>query len=103
MYSAALPSSPSFPTRRSSDLPLSDLLAASYHLDFLNARSSGARLPGPIKPSGRAMEEPVGRFDWTRQASSARSEEHTSELQSPVQPVFRLPPAKTRNHVSSTK
>src|SRR5690348_17850710 len=72
----------SFPTRRSSDLQLSVLAIGLTCFDHLHPGSNLAR---PIVPS------------------SNRSEEHTSELQSPVHLVCRLLLEKKKLLINSVK
>src|SRR5690348_17616675 len=62
----------SFPTRRSSDLMLDALLLG--------------RRPGRLEPCGRRLSPGL----IPKQVDQLRSEEHTSELQSPVHLVCRL-------------
>src|SRR5438876_1758259 len=65
----------SFPTRRSSDLP-------PRHRAPKSARTRPR--------AGSARPAPESRASASRSRSSSRSEEHTSELQSPVHLVCRL-------------
>src|SRR5207244_8460345 len=88
----------SFPTRRSSDLIYSDMSRRTSARSSSNKNSASARavsvLPTPVGP--RKMNEPVGRLGSCspararRTAFATRSEEHTSELQSPDHLVCRL-------------
>src|SRR5690606_41532969 len=82
-----------FPTRRSSDLAL--VMAVALTTTACAACARGERLArmgthDPKRRSAaalRAHDEPVGRAD---RAFAARSEEHTSELQSRAKLVCRL-------------
>src|SRR5699024_12360571 len=76
------PDSPSFPTRRSSDLPFSPLGALGPEAA---ASPSAAAEPAscPAPPPSSLPRAPVS---W----ASTRSEEHTSELQSRFDLVCRL-------------
>src|SRR5207244_13002721 len=83
------PSLHSFPTRRSSDLLLGVLeraravvVVADLHLDH------------PLEPDRIARGLPRGSFHRRKE----RSEEHTSELQSPDHLVCRLLLEKTKTH-----
>src|SRR5207244_5008578 len=86
------PSPPSFPTRRSSDLPDPQ----DRHLRLVDDRDPGV---GP-EPAGvgdreRAFLDVVGRQllgagPFAKVVDRPRSEEHTSELQSPDHLVCRL-------------
>src|SRR5437879_5678441 len=98
----------SFPTRRSSDLPLS-------HRQAVGPRRHGHGLPGPRHPArpaggseGAALRPRHRSRDFAallprspgggdlRTPQRLRSEEHTSELQSPMYLVCRLlPPSIT--------
>src|SRR5688500_19355238 len=72
--SLAPPEPNSFPTRRSSDL----------------RSASGTRaVPGPPLPP-RTSRNPIPRRFSAKPANDSRSEEHTSELQSPCNLVCRL-------------
>src|SRR5439155_25149278 len=78
------PALPSFPTRRSSDLPFQRSSPAS---------ASSRRAARAISMSGLravAFGPCLRREGWTRGSSAARSEEHTSELQSRGHLVCRL-------------
>src|SRR5207248_11278972 len=81
----------SFPTRRSSDLMISRTFAAM-------SRPASSLMPIAVRsrPEQKASPAPVmtttrlaSRAD-SRMASAKRSEEHTSELQSPYDLVCRL-------------
>src|SRR5437762_9555072 len=77
-FSAPPPTPPSFPTRRSSDLNIDVVWTAwagRYHVFFSRSTDMGATFSSPadLTPS-----------------SNGRSEEHTSELQSPMYLVCRL-------------
>src|SRR5437879_10935356 len=81
---AALPALPSFPTRRSSDL----ILGGYSAMDFNSNAAGGFRDVGAHGAIGDRI------FITDRVAlrleAGARSEEHTSELQSPMYLVCRL-------------
>src|SRR5690348_18510948 len=79
---AVLREYPSFPTRRSSDLgsgsvPAAEALLAETDERWREAEAEAARRRARVDALDMALGE-------------ARSEEHTSELQSPVQLVCRL-------------
>src|SRR5688500_20223379 len=80
-FSLSLRALPSFPTRRSSDLGS-------------QPRRGGVGFGGdqlPVSPPRRRpAERPNNRPDAGRAADDLRSEEHTSELQSPCNLVCRL-------------
>src|SRR5438876_4031139 len=78
-HSAAHRDLHSFPTRRSSDLPR-----------CCRARDRRTRQSGGPDRRGRLPHTPVSRSVGTPALASTRSEEHTSELQSPVHLVCRL-------------
>src|SRR5438552_8653744 len=86
----------SFPTRRSSDLGLfiavggTGVLAAMRGLGPLNLISAGLVLAGRFAPG-----------TWRYLLWAARSEEHTSELQSPDHLVCRLLLEKKKISTSS--
>src|SRR5438552_18223144 len=88
----ALPGSHSFPTRRSSDL-----FAASERSSCRRSRYSGVTSPVTYSPEKHEVSN-----SWMRASSclhaDARSEEHTSELQSPDQIVCRLLLVKKKLH-----
>src|SRR5690242_21592299 len=75
------PRSTLFPTRRSSDLPAAPALAQGQPL----------RAPGPLGAAGRDPPGAAGAAPRPEAGRDrARSEEHTSELQSHVNLVCRL-------------
>src|SRR5437879_347932 len=93
----------SFPTRRSSDLepPGGDLDHARHHVDAQDSTKSQGRDQVRIEPGvtphvqcvtelpkHTPCDEPSGQ---QHEQVEARSEEHTSELQSPMYLVCRLP------------
>src|SRR5690606_41516911 len=88
---------PSFPTRRSSDL-----------LDRSSSMSRDDRLGGAVRALLSVVDrlDPVDRFgvvvfsDQARVLAPARSEEHTSELQSRENLVCRLLLEKKKNTVA---
>src|SRR5207244_13043706 len=87
---ACAPSAPpSFPPRRSSDL--SSVLQAGTTPLVDTAPTDGLRPTMLLRPAGMRPEPAYRRASTT---SSARSEEHTSELQSPDHLVCRLLPEK---------
>src|SRR5882762_11704820 len=55
----------------------------------------------PISP--RASKKPGGSFSWKSTTRTARSEEHTSELQSHLNLVCRLLLEKKKKHKCSTR
>src|SRR5205807_10293332 len=90
---ATPPNLPSFPTRRSSDLDKSEMrrLRTARRLEISAWVSTSCLLPSikftavrnePVRGIGKELGECVGRV--------CRSEEHTSELQSPCNLVCRL-------------
>src|SRR5207248_10412984 len=90
---------PSFPTRRSSDLVLTNLardglprvrlvLAGSASLEERLASPKLASLAQRI--SARGYLQPLSNSETAAYVRSQRSEEHTSELQSPYDLVCRL-------------
>src|SRR5205807_5492126 len=88
----------SFPTRRSSDLglrfvnpskPLMAELASHHHLKTRVFESSGCHRV--------ARQEYGTRHGWFAALNALRSEEHTSELQSPCNLVCRLLLEKKKN------
>src|SRR5690348_12089571 len=91
----------SFPTRRSSDLHVSAPAEPGTAVPFVLASRSIVRQEAPAR--GRNRIQPItGTPAWTKRpatlirgrhaegSSDLRSEEHTSELQSPVHLVCRL-------------
>src|SRR5699024_11572174 len=89
----------SFPTRRSSDLPLFIVLKEGYECDdalkerinqTIRSQFSPRHVPDAIYPTqqvpytltGKKMEVPVRKLINGTEEEKARSEEHTSELQS---------------------
>src|SRR5205085_11709382 len=92
------PPLPSFPTRRSSDLPSEQAdgqvtvpAAAPQRLPIFDSlesdwfRRSGTTMTGPQRALSSAAQPPASQAGWTSPADEgwrARSEEHTSELQS---------------------
>src|SRR5438876_2340210 len=86
---ASLRALPSFPTRRSSDLVTTSRWPRSPAPGASPARLDGSWPPAAILRSSAAVPRP----ETTR-----RSEEHTSELQSPVHLVCRLLPDKKYVH-----
>src|SRR5207244_13300969 len=79
----------SFPTRRSSDLSTNALLQRRECSWMVRATSS---FPLPVSPTIRTAAS------WRATRSSMRSEEHTSELQSPDHLVCRLLLEKKKQH-----
>src|SRR5207244_13264318 len=88
----------SFPTRRSSDL-LSNSLARSFQMQdlqqFIQRRVQGASFNwnthGGVDVSAPVRVRAVnGLLEGTKLTATLRSEEHTSELQSPDHLVCRL-------------
>src|SRR5207248_11185149 len=98
LYLSALhpPSPPSFPTRRSSDLGTlaSALVVARYTVSPARAPVSSALAkvgPGLATSSTDGIYPPGHGLPWvSTTCRRARSEEHTSELQSPYDLVCRL-------------
>src|SRR5437763_1557913 len=102
------PAVPPFPTRRSSDLgpdPAADASAAAALAPRCSRRAPGTdaaaapdaaevRAP-PAAALPRQSQQAPG-ADATGLPSGNRSEEHTSELQSPMYLVCRLPPSPPR-------
>src|SRR5207244_12623585 len=90
---------PSFPTRRSSDLvdaegldgpgrvderlALADAGAGGGEVDDVGAEAAGGQAEAGARPRGRLEEEVDDHLALEVVALAARSEEHTSELQSP--------------------
>src|SRR5437763_12906645 len=72
---------PSFPTRRSSDLPFRIVHRRLHHLDEVLLSLCGAVLLHVLEQGRRLLHQDVEEY---------RSEEHTSELQSPMYLVCRL-------------
>src|SRR5256885_7134508 len=78
--------------------PISSTSSGIWPTDWQASRSSGtpaARATRPTSPAGLTRPLCVG--TWTR------SEEHTSELQSPCNLVCRLPLEKKKHLVSSKR
>src|SRR5207249_6589387 len=95
LRSAAHPSLPSFPTRRSSDLPPRDDERVTVGLEDHRAIAIGqvdpcAGLGEPREHTGIGMTVGVARTDRDHGDRRTRSEEHTSELQSRFDLVCRL-------------
>src|SRR5437762_4649543 len=91
--SRALPDLSSFPTRRSSDLRRTSTRAPRT-CGACDARAGG-RASGPRRCGGRRRRRPAARRGpplppLLRSRRPRRSEEHTSELQSPMYLVCRL-------------
>src|SRR5205807_10485401 len=94
---------PSFPTRRSSDLPsASEMLKRLEHLGYVEPSPDGVQLTGTgvqiatqvvrrLRLAERLLTD-ILKMDLERvydEACKMRSEEHTSELQSPCKLVCR--------------
>src|SRR5437762_10756800 len=75
----------SFPTRRSSDLASSFYRTGASHRESLFEHLAAYRAAGNAGPCRM-----LGRFFHRRPCTRRRSEEHTSELQSPMYLVCRL-------------
>src|SRR5690348_17930882 len=87
------PRSTLFPTRRSSDLPhLAIVLDARPFVGFLELQVAGNLAHGscPVYWSGKGADFSDVRCRPINARAQTRSEEHTSELQSPVHVVCRL-------------
>src|SRR5437763_6348809 len=89
---AARISPPSFPTRRSSDLIHHERGHADYVSTHVINRNS-------VDPRSRVGRQESGDGSHVAEAAmaDARSEEHTSELQSPMYLVCRLLPEKKKH------
>src|SRR5207247_3716951 len=93
---AARPPSPPIPTRRSSDLPAAVLEQELWAYDSTArlARGEVAQDPDRVRPRVRVRvrdhDEGRARRREPGHGPAARSEEHTSELQSRVDHVCRL-------------
>src|SRR5437763_11465818 len=83
----------SFPTRRSSDLEAAGAARALSH-------QTGSAAPSPVAGAAAARLDFGPQHDRSsgRAGTHARSEEHTSELQSPMYIVCRLLLEKTNEH-----
>src|SRR5687767_15268676 len=92
------PRSTLFPTRRSSDL-------TSVEISHANEAAIGIWISGP--PDARTRARPLAAWERMVRASTSRSEEHTSELQSLAYLVCRLllekKKKKTTNRLSMDK
>src|SRR5205807_10048496 len=91
----------SFPTRRSSDLRSGSRRTAVKASSFLIEKSRWRSLirvssPFAFESSARALSEYLA---LAAASSASRSEEHTSELQSPCNLVCRLLLEKKNTHV----
>src|SRR5688500_19841171 len=92
----------SFPTRRSSDLESSEPTwrqSASFRREILNGKGRSGQwklMKGETEVFNPVIEAAVGR------RLHERSEEHTSELQSPCNLVCRLLLEKKKSHMKST-
>src|SRR5438477_7090224 len=89
----------SFPTRRSSDLESGLEVAARIRATVESAgwRWGGEEYPMTISCGVASYPDAVTQLDNLRSAArNRRSEEHTSELQSHVNPVCRLLPEKKK-------
>src|SRR5438094_5318871 len=84
---------PSLPTRRSSDLPAIVTVPAGATVSNLIASAFETALTFPARSTTQAVyvHTPCRPSDPNPPALSARSEEHTTELQSPYVLVYRLP------------
>src|SRR5690348_17805836 len=94
------PSVHSFPTRRSSDLGRagSALMAVMLLVTVLAVSTGvGYTVARPLLGDGSAF---LARGHTVAHANGERSEEHTSELQSPVHLVCRPPLGKKKTRVS---
>src|SRR5207244_13152172 len=96
------PSLPSFPTRRSSDLPEPHRVRADAPPP-LPPRRGRARPGSHLQPGGHSRERRTRRGAVRRDQADGhrrdqRSEEHTSELQSPDHLVCRLLLEKKKNN-----
>src|SRR5437867_9887933 len=93
-YIHASPELPSFPTRRSSDLKLTDLGLVKEVAEDYNLTRTGRGLGTPhfMAPEQfKNAKNADARCDvYSLGATLYRSEEHTSELQSPYDLVCRL-------------
>src|SRR5207247_11130075 len=102
-YTAAPLGLPSFPTRRSSDLPGSRPDPAGGSRG--RTASPPTSTPGPPTPSAAPTAPPrsagsAGGPRRPRPPADPRSEEHTSELQSRVDLVCRLLLEKKKNRIT---
>src|SRR5688500_20042688 len=94
------PTSPPFPTRRSSDLR--GTLAELTDLRFAVAGRPLAWTRDPVEVYAFHVDLPEGARELTASFVYTRSEEHTSELQSPCNLVCRLLLEKKKNGYQST-
>src|SRR5205807_10664986 len=88
----------SFPTRRSSDLTRADRPAEApppRHLAFRNLAIDVDKRQ--VVAHGHPVDLTRQEFDLLQLLASRRSEEHTSELQSPCNLVCRLPLEKKKH------
>src|SRR5437764_3028844 len=95
-------SSSAFPPRRSSDLLTPSPVFASFTITFAPASKSmfnlGDQLGEPTNGCETVPIAPVRRLaELVAEVEHARSEEHTSELQSPMYLVCRLLLEKKKN------
>src|SRR5699024_12546110 len=89
-HKCPIPATPSFPTRRSSDLPYSgdEMSHRSSRADMGHAESNGY-MPLTMDMADMWMKG-MNNEDGSKGAHWTRSEEHTSELQSRFDIVCRL-------------
>src|SRR5205807_7393707 len=90
-----------FPTRRSSDLGLGDLDRGDSAARDPDCPAAASRGQGVVTRPVPAPKEPVPLWRWASWwailVAALRSEEHTSELQSPCNIVCRLLHEKKTN------
>src|SRR5206468_7590506 len=82
--------SPSFPTRRSSDLRVTRASGPMHRIRFFGTDSDESRASLAIGRSSAIRLLPRYKADRFVRPASGRSEEHTSELQSRSELVCRL-------------
>src|SRR5205807_10325971 len=93
----------SFPTRRSSDLPMTGLVQPSQvRIEEPGRTRVGLQAQAPER-EGAGVHSDLPRFRGQSIVPFVRSEEHTSELQSPCNLVCRLLLEKKKKHNSISR